>query len=299
VVFVLNAAATLERALASVTSPDQPPVELLVLDGGSTDGTLDIIRRFETKIAFWRSFRDGNACLALNEGVARATKDVICLLPADDWIEPGALRDIANTFASDPTLEVVSCGVRIVRVDADGRVVTENQVVQPRELAFTMDNLVDCPLSGGRFILRKLYNTVGGYDNDLWMSNDLDFFIRILMRRPKSAVIPRVAYTYRRHEGSRTLSGTRDAAKNIVRSNTVVAARHLDSSSLTWAERQALRGLHGRGCANLARMCAAEGRFREAAQFVLAALKRDLLWPIKMPWWIVKRALRPNPMAAS
>ena len=289
VVFVLNAAATIERALASVTADDQPPVELLVLDGGSTDRTLDIIRRYEDKIAFWRSYRDGNPGIALNEGVARATKDVICLLPADDWIEPGALHLVADAFAADPALEVLSCGSRIVHFREDGTLVVDSQVIEPSELELTMDNLVKCPLTGGRFILRRLYNEVGSYNADLRMSNDLDFLIRILMRRPKCAVIPSLVYTYRRHGGSRTLGGESTMVTEMIRHNIQVAAQHLAHSPLTPRERRALLGMHGRGSAKLARLYFGSGRHGEAASLLLGALRRDWRWPFLMPYWLLVR----------
>ena len=96
VVFVRNALATIAHALDSVVAQTQPGVELLVLDGGSVDGTVEVIRRYEDKIAFWRSAPDGGPTAAINEGVARAAGDVICLLPADDWLEPGALQTVCR-----------------------------------------------------------------------------------------------------------------------------------------------------------------------------------------------------------
>ena len=83
VVFVLNAADTIERALSSVDSADQPPVELLVMDGGSTDGTIGVIRRHESAIAHWRSRDDGSPTIALNE--------------AEPAIEPNAQKSTKKT----------------------------------------------------------------------------------------------------------------------------------------------------------------------------------------------------------
>jgi len=71
VMFVRNAGATVERAMQSVFQQEGPLAELLVLDGGSTDGTLDIVKRYATQIAYWRSYPDGGPVYAINEGIRR------------------------------------------------------------------------------------------------------------------------------------------------------------------------------------------------------------------------------------
>jgi glycosyltransferase involved in cell wall biosynthesis len=261
ILFVLNAVDTIERALRSVIADDQPAIELLVMDGGSTDGTVEIIRRYESKIAYWRSFSDGSAAIAITEGVGRATGNIICLLPADDWVEPGALHLVRREFTADPALEVLSCGTRFAHLAADGAIKVDAEFLDPALLQFQMENIVRCPLTAGRFILRRLYNETGGYDAQYWISNDLDFLIRVLLKRPRSRVMPQLVYTYRQHLGSRTLGGNPRMILEMMRSNTKVAEFHLERSSLAPRERRALLGLHGprrvsRGCC----LCAARPR---------------------------------------
>src|SRR5712664_2527432 len=90
VVFARNAVATIGRTLDSVCSQRNRRIELIVLDGGSTDGTVEVIQKYRDRIAQLRSGPDGGPTNAINEGVRRATGDVICLLPADDWLEAEA-----------------------------------------------------------------------------------------------------------------------------------------------------------------------------------------------------------------
>jgi glycosyltransferase involved in cell wall biosynthesis len=292
VVFVLNAADTIDRALSSVTAADQPPVELLVMDGGSTDGTIDVIRRYEPRIAHWRSRKDGSATIALNEGVQRATGDVICLLPADDWIEPGALHLVQRAFAADALLEVLSCGTRFAHLDAGGAITVDAEFLNPRVLEFTMENIVRCPLTAGRFLLRRLYNEVGFYNPDDWMSNDLDFLIRVLLRKPRASVMPELVYTYRQHAGSRTLGGNPLMVLEMMRGNVKVTERHLTGSALAPHERKALLGLHGRSSARLAWMTLARGKGVEAARILRNAVVANPLFPVQVPVWIVQKYLR-------
>lgn len=99
VTVVHNGAATLGRTVHSVLSQDYPAVEYLIVDGGSDDGTLEIIRQFEERIDYWLSEPDAGISDAFNKGIALSTGYVIGLLNADDWYEPGeTLSAVARVF---------------------------------------------------------------------------------------------------------------------------------------------------------------------------------------------------------
>jgi len=292
VVFVLNAAGTIRRALESVTSADQPPVELLVLDGGSTDGTLDIIREFEPKIGYWRSFHDGSAVLALNDGVKRATGDIICLLPADDWVEPGGLQAVREQFRNDPGLEILCCGTRVVRFDRNGSLRVDLNFTDPRVLEFSMANIVRYPLTTSRFVLRRLYNELGEYDASLQYANDLDFLIRLLLRRPRAKVLPQLVYNYRRHAGSRIQGGDPRILMELMRDFVRIAERYLSDSRISAEERRALRELHGRSSVRLAWMLLCRGHVKDAGHVFARAMQLNWLFPILVPFWLARKLLR-------
>lgn len=298
IVFVLNAVDTIRCALESVTSADQPPVELLVLDGGSTDGTVDIIREFAPKIAYWRSYRDGSAVVALNEGVARATGDVICLLPADDWLERGALNLVRDEFRKDPKLEVLTCGTRVVRLAPGGDLVIDAEFTDRQVLEFTMANIVRFPLTTGRFLRRRLYNAVGTFDSQLGISNDLDFLIRVLLTRPHARVVPRAVVNYRQHPGSRTLGGNPAMMLELRRDFVRLAERHLSDTRLSADERHALLDLHGRSSARLAWLLLRLGRVGAAGSALARATRLNHLFPAMIPIWyalMILRRGRPSP----
>ena len=288
VVFVRNAVETLDRALASVTSNDQPAVELLVLDGGSTDGTVGVIRRYERHLAFWRSHKDESATDAINEGVRQASGDVICLLPADDWFEQGALRWVEDEFAGNPELDVLSCGTRIVHFDQDGDMHVDATFLSPEILEFKMSNIVRYPLTAARFIRRRVYERFGGHDLHYRMSNDFDFLARVCMARLKSRVLPRLVYTYCRHEGSSTLSGRPEMVMIMMAENMRISAYHLQDPQIDSEARRALLGMHGRSSARLAWMVARQGKLIEAFQILVRAMKLDWRWPIMVWFWLAR-----------
>jgi len=286
VVFVRNAVATIAHALDSVVAQTQPGVELLVLDGGSVDGTVEVIRRYEDKIAFWCSAPDGGPTAAINEGVARAAGDVICLLPADDWLELGALQAVADAFAADPDLDVLSCGTRIVHFEPDGTMCVDAQFTSPDILEFNMRNLVRYPLTAGRFMRRRVYQRMDGHSSDHTFG-DFDFLVRVCLAGVKSRVLPKLTYTYRRHSGSRTLSGNAEMVFAMMRQNITMASDYLSSGRLSSADRRALLGLHGRSSARYAWLQFWRGEIREALKTVVQAMRWNWAWPALVPAWFV------------
>lgn len=99
VTVVRNGAATFECAMQSVLTQEYPRVEYIVVDGGSTDGTLDIIRSRDDRIAVWVSETDAGISDAFNKGIAFAHGDIVGILNSDDWYEPGAISAAVHALA--------------------------------------------------------------------------------------------------------------------------------------------------------------------------------------------------------
>jgi glycosyltransferase involved in cell wall biosynthesis len=286
VVFCRNCEKTLDAALESTLS-QRCDLELLVLDGGSTDSSVEIIRKFERHIAFWRSFPDGSSTNAIIEGVRRATGRAVGLLAGDDWYEPNSLRSVAKRFEDDPSLDVLSCGTRFAYYDDRGEFRSEKRFVRSEQLSFTLENLFRDPLTCGRFIKKSAYDALGGYSAAFKSSDDLDFLIRLYLSRPKTAVHNGLTYTYRAHPGSRTLSGDLNILLAMARDNVTIAEKYLPAPSLSTNERSALLALHGKFAARGAWNSLRCGRPTESAEFVKRALEKNVAWPLMVPFWFV------------
>jgi glycosyltransferase involved in cell wall biosynthesis len=89
----------IEETLLSIFGQNYPNLEVLVMDGGSTDQTVEILRRYEDRLAFWRSQRDGGQAAAINEAFARCHGEVLCWLNSDDMYFPGTLLDVGQRMA--------------------------------------------------------------------------------------------------------------------------------------------------------------------------------------------------------
>jgi glycosyltransferase involved in cell wall biosynthesis len=103
-----NGGATIERALRSLIDQDYPNLEILVVDGGSTDNSVEIIRKYEQHLAWWVSEKDNGQSHAINKGFIRAKGEIVNWLCSDDVLLPGALRTIARVFLENPTTDVVA-----------------------------------------------------------------------------------------------------------------------------------------------------------------------------------------------
>ena len=97
-----NGAATLAATLESLVSQGYPSLEVMVMDGGSTDGSREIIRRFERHLAWWTSAPDSGQSAAINMGFRRATGEILNWLCSDDRLLPGGLVVVGRYFAEHP-----------------------------------------------------------------------------------------------------------------------------------------------------------------------------------------------------
>jgi glycosyltransferase involved in cell wall biosynthesis len=102
-----NGGTTIEATLRSLIDQDYPPLEILVVDGGSADNSVDVIRRYERHIAWWVSEKDSGQSNAINKGFARATGEIVNWLCSDDILLPGALHTVAEAFEENRAADVI------------------------------------------------------------------------------------------------------------------------------------------------------------------------------------------------
>jgi glycosyltransferase involved in cell wall biosynthesis len=201
-----NAAATLEATLRSVREQHyDAEVEHVVVDGGSTDGTLDILRRSGLRFV---SEPDRGLTHAINKGIAMARHDVVGSLNADDTYVPGALTHVGRAFAAHPEAEWVTglCPI----VDGDGQEIRKWVSAYKgfflRHHSFRLhlvQNYVSAPAT---FVRRSALETVGGYDERFLYSADYDMWLK-LGRRGDPVVLDEPLATFRMAGETLSLTG--------------------------------------------------------------------------------------------
>jgi GT2 family glycosyltransferase len=115
-----NQAAYLEQTITSVLEQDYPHLEYLVIDGASTDGSLEIIQKYADKLAYWVSEKDSGQAEAINKGLSHANGDILAWLNSDDYYLPGAIRAAVKVFQENPGAVLVYGNM--LAVDKDGQI---------------------------------------------------------------------------------------------------------------------------------------------------------------------------------
>lgn len=114
-----NQAKYLEQTILSVLNQDHPRIEYIVMDGASTDGSVDIIKKYAGRLAHWESEKDKGQADAINKGFARATGEIIAWLNSDDYYLPGTIRTVVKVFEENP--DVVLVYGNMLAVDENGK----------------------------------------------------------------------------------------------------------------------------------------------------------------------------------
>ena len=172
-----NQAQFLERTMRSVLEQDYPRLEYIVIDGGSTDGSVEIIRQYADRLAYHVSEPDRGQSHALNKGLARATGEIIGWLNSDDLYCPGALRQAAEWLMRHPHSE--ACYGRLYIID-EADCIIDAHWAGPPDPACTFYVGMDVHQQA-LFWRRSLMERIGLMDESLKFSMDLDFVLRLLL----------------------------------------------------------------------------------------------------------------------
>ena len=181
-----NCGETIEAALVSLIEQDYPGLEILVVDGGSTDNSIEVIRKYETHIAWWVSEKDGGQSQAINKGFARATGEIVNWLCSDDVLLPGALHTVGRAFLSDPAPDVITGACQLRYLETPER----DRLVIP---AASMLELMPCTIpvmQPSSFYRRALLDREPILDENLHYTMDFDLWIYLRQRTPKWKFIP-------------------------------------------------------------------------------------------------------------
>jgi glycosyltransferase involved in cell wall biosynthesis len=186
VVPTLNQGDTIEDTLRSILEQDYGNIEIIVADGGSSDGTAAVLDRYRHRLARVIEGPDRGQSDAINKGFGFASGDILCWLNSDDYFLPGALRRVANRFAADPQVRfVVGAGDVISKDHKFLRHIPALPMTEATLLNWKNDRWV---MQQCCFWTRSLWREAGGVDEDLHLLMDYDLWFR-LSRATEAAVI--------------------------------------------------------------------------------------------------------------
>jgi glycosyltransferase involved in cell wall biosynthesis len=195
-----NQAEFLAEAMDSVLGQDHQDVEYVIVDPGSTDGSLDIIRSRRERLTAVITGPDRGPAHGLNRGFDVATGEIFGYLNSDDRLLPGALRLVAQAFDDDPALDILSGHLRII--DKAGRLRRMAFTDQFSRLGLAYGTWTICQQS--TFFRAATYRTAGGFNPSDKVSWDHDLMVRIFLSAPRHRIIDRVLGEFRVYDESIT-----------------------------------------------------------------------------------------------
>ena len=173
----LNCERHLAEAMESVLAQSCPNIEYIVVDGGSTDGTLEIVRSFEPRFGGrlrWVSEPDDGIYDAMNKGIAMASGELVGLLNADDAYLPDAIESAAAAYGAAPRVAAVYGDADIV--DESGSHVRTELASEPGEIPLRPERMPFCHQA--LFVARSAYEELGGYDTSFRILADYEWLLR-------------------------------------------------------------------------------------------------------------------------
>jgi glycosyltransferase involved in cell wall biosynthesis len=191
----------IERTLLSIFKQDYPgKVQVIVSDGGSTDETVDVLKKYDSQLTWW-SARDEGFVDAVTKGVARATGEILAIQSSDDYYLPGAFRLMAAAFEQHADAAFISGGE--YAIDLEGNIVRSGNptgTITPHSILFQ-----SAPPQHATFLKRYLFDETGGMRREVDMCADIDLWYRVAHLVP-GHYTPDMLAVYQLHPSQRTVT---------------------------------------------------------------------------------------------
>jgi len=207
----------LAEAIESVISQSCTDYELIIVDGGSTDGSVDVIKKYESKLAWWVSEPDGGQSNAFNKGFAHARGRFLTWLNADDVFLPGAIDSLRRASEKYPNCKWFVGGV--LWLDPEMKIINCGRGRKFSEVRYRSGFVNGCGPS--TFFSRKLYDSAGGVDERFNLMMDSDLWLRFAKLGFRYRPCCDYAWGLRLHPGAKMSNHNFDENGNLDLSNKV------------------------------------------------------------------------------
>jgi glycosyltransferase involved in cell wall biosynthesis len=266
----------LERAICSVLDQGYDNLEYIVIDGGSADGSADIIQTYDRDLAYWHSQPDGGPADAINQALARATGDIIAVLNADDLYLPGTLDQIAKRMGQpDAPGWVVGHSLRIGEMDEQ---LGQLNATRPDNLASFLTQDAGHLPAPATFYRRSLFEAYGRFDPQMQYAWGYELNCRLIAQDQVPTILPSVLAAHREHSHSKTARHTLQSGLEFIDAAARYADRlPSDRRSTLWNNIDERRRVYA--------LAEAETKTNTS---------RGLLWRqlLRRPWWLANDRYR-------
>lgn len=196
-----NQAPYLEDTILSVLTQDYPNIEYFIVDGGSTDGSLEIIKKYANQISGWVSEPDKGQTDAINKGFSMANGEVLAWINSDDTYYPHAVKEAVDFLRSHPEVGLVYGDTNFI--DSNGRIIGRFNAQQTSYRRLRRGGVYIPQQSS--FFLADIWKEVGPLDPDFYFAMDYDLWVRIAKER-EIAYVPKLWANFRLHDDAKSIA---------------------------------------------------------------------------------------------
>jgi glycosyltransferase involved in cell wall biosynthesis len=232
-----NQADYLEQTILSVLDQGYKNLEYIIVDGGSTDGSLELIQKYSEKISWWVSEPDQGQTDAINKGFSRANGEILAWLNSDDTYLADAVSEAVNFLQEHPEIGMVYGDANLV--DEDGQIIGKFPARQT-DNSRLMSGYVHIPQQAA-FFRAKLWREVGPLDPTFYFAMDYDLWVR-LSQRAALKYHPRLWANFRLHGGAKSIEADDRCWPEMVRVQRREGGRRLSWLSFKAAIRPLVYG---------------------------------------------------------
>ena len=196
-----NQAKFLEETMLSVLDQDYPNIEYIIIDGGSDDGSKEIIENFADRLAYWQSQKDKGQTDAINQGFTKASGEILAWLNSDDILYPGAVSAAVRQLKAHSEVGMVYANCHWI--DAEGKVIGDFPAAQT-DLKKLRRGYVHIPQQTA-FFRTDLWRKVGPLDDSFYFAMDYDLWTRLASHVPL-LYVQELWAAFRLHEGAKSIA---------------------------------------------------------------------------------------------
>lgn len=193
----------LEETILSVIGQNYPNLEYIMIDGGSTDNSVEIIKKHQEHFSYWVSEKDKGQSHAINKGFQKATGDIICWLNSDDILMEGALNKVVECFEKDEKLDLVNG--HLLLIDEHSRILSNYFILKQKK--WYAKHGIFYVAQPSMFWKRTILEKIGLLRDDFHASMDREYLIRIFKNNFTIGHLSKILAGFRMHNSSKSSAG--------------------------------------------------------------------------------------------
>jgi glycosyltransferase involved in cell wall biosynthesis len=255
----------IEKTIRSVLLQGYPNLEYIIIDGGSTDQTIEVIKKYEPWIHFWVSEKDNGKSHAINKGLAKTSGELLGWLNSDDYYLPGALFKVAMAYLEDTSVGAIYGQGHIV--DATGAIIHTPKLVPVTKATLFEWSFGNDFMQPSCIFTRKAWKESGTIDESLYFSFDVEYWIRIAEK-----------FTFKRISDVLSISLSHPHAKTT--SMPIISVIEFANVCMKYGEEASARRIYDRIQAERTQLLAERDQFRNS-----------ICWKITKPLRFIQRSI--------